>query len=142
MGPELVLAIDACITESSALVVDIGKKVAQIVKLKKQCRRLGEDAKVLEQMLNKRRAAIQSIETLQDFQQCLENINAFVQSCQTYGPLDRVLEVLWRKKYPALKKEVSAVKEVFIFESIVRRSFSHLSRNQADFHVTDGARCS
>jgi len=120
MGQELLLAVDSCITESSALVVAIIKKVVEITKFKKKCAKLGEEAQILLLLLANRKSAIQSLQTLEEFKGCINSINQFADTCKSYGVLNVSYEVLIRRKYSSLVRKVSALKEVFILESVVR----------------------
>jgi len=65
MGPELILAADACATESAALVVQIVKTAAKVVKLKRKCKILARDAMLLKTLLENNRSAIDSFQTLE-----------------------------------------------------------------------------
>lgn len=111
-------AIDACATESAALVITIIKKINEVRKFKSKCIKLGQDAQVLQNLLDKNRPAITSFQTLQDFEACLKRINEFVDSCASHSILDAALEVFIRRKYPALRKEVNGLRVIFLFESV------------------------
>jgi hypothetical protein len=119
MVAELALAIDTCATESSALVVAIVKKINEVRKFKSKCIKLGQDAQVLQNLLNKSRPAITSFQTLEDFDACLKRIKDFVDSCASRSILNVAFEVFIKRKYPALKKEVNGLTAIFLFESVV-----------------------
>lgn len=119
MGPELALAIDTCATESSALVITIIKKVGEVRKFKSKCVKLGKDALVIQQLLGKNKSAIESLQTLADIQGCLYRIQSFVDSCTSYNVLNVTYEVFVKRTYTALRKEVYALREIFLFESVV-----------------------
>jgi hypothetical protein len=119
MVVELALAIDTCATESSALVVAIVKKINEVRKFKSKCIKLGQDAQVLQNLLDKNRPAITSFRTLDDFGACLKRIKDFVDSCASRNILEVAFEVFIKRKYPALKKEVNYLRGIFVFESVV-----------------------
>jgi hypothetical protein len=119
MGPELALAIDACMTESSPMVISIVKKVNEVRKFKGKCVKLGREATVLLQLLEINKSAIKSIQTIQDFKACLNGINAFAEASKTFTWIDSTKEVFWKNTYHTLRKQIAALKEVFIFESVV-----------------------
>jgi hypothetical protein len=122
MGLELALAIDACATESSALLVQIVKKAAQVIKLKKKCKILARDAMLLKTLLDSNRSAIEEFQTLERILKCLRAIDDFVTACQNYDLGERLLEVVFTGEFPRLRKECRALRELFCFEATVRSS--------------------
>jgi hypothetical protein len=121
MGPELALAIDTCVTESTALVITIVKKIHEVRVWKRRCKNLGSDALTLTELLDKRRSAIQSIASLRALKDCLEKVASFVEACATYNLVEVSIDVLLKRTYPSLRKELLALRELFLFESVVSR---------------------
>lgn len=119
MGPELALAIDGCVTESTALIVSLIKKVYQVRQLKKKCESLGKQAKILVHLLDKNRAAITSFQSLGQFTVCLNRIDTFVSAINQSSLFDRTVEVFWNHEYQSLTKCITSVKEIFVVESVV-----------------------
>lgn len=118
MGPELALAIDGCVTESTALIVSLIKKVYQVRQLKKKCESLGKQAKILVHLLDKNRAAITSFQSLGQFTVCLNRIDTFVSAINQSSLFDRTVEVFWNHEYQSLTKCITSVKEIFVVESV------------------------
>jgi hypothetical protein len=119
MSPELALAIDACANESATLVGRIVTKAAEVVKLKAKCKALGNDAVLLKTLLDNNKSAIDTFTTLARLQTCLKSIDAFVTTCQDFNAAERVLEIFIKGKFPKLRKECRALREIFCFEATV-----------------------
>jgi hypothetical protein len=127
MGPELALAIDACVTESSALLVSLVKKVNEVRNFKKKCRKLQNHAKILVQLLDKNRSAVKSLQSLQEFDACLKRINGFVDTVSEFNWIDSTWEVFWKHTYRSLTKQIASVKEIFVLESVVRDPIANVA---------------
>jgi hypothetical protein len=126
MDPGLALAITSCVTESASIVHRIIQKAREVRTFKAKCATLGEHAQFLRVLLNSHRSAVESLQTLVDFQTCLHRIEAFVSSCESFSVLDISLEVFVRRTYPALLKEISALKDTFVLESVVSANLALL----------------
>ena len=124
MDPALALAINACVNENTAIINRIIQKIREVRMFKNKCATLGEHAQLLQALLRKHRSAVESFQTLTGFYACLERIEAFVSSCKSLSVLDVSLEVFVKRTYPALLKEISALKNIFLLESVV--SLNHI----------------
>jgi len=113
------LAIDACVNENTAIINRIIQKIKEVRTFKSKCAALGEHTRLLRALLVKHSSAVESFQTLRDFRACLEHIEEFVSSCKQFSVLDVSLEVFVKRTYPALLKEISELKEIFLFESVV-----------------------
>ncbi|KAI9776084.1 MAG: hypothetical protein M1839_000597 [Geoglossum umbratile] len=118
MDPALALAIDACVSENVAIISRIIQKIREVRAFKSKCATLGEHARLLQALFKKHRSAVESLQTLTDFQACLERIEAFASSCKSLSVLGVSLEVFVRRTYPALLREISALKNIFLLESV------------------------
>ncbi|KAN0094155.1 kinase-like protein [Hyaloscypha variabilis] len=118
MDPVLNLAINACVSENVAIINRIIQKIKEVRTFKTKCAALGEHAQLLQALLKRHKSAVESFQTLTDFHACLERIEAFVSSCKSLSVLDVSLEVFVKRTYPALLKEISALKNTFLLESV------------------------
>jgi hypothetical protein len=116
MTPELALAVTATIDEGSSLLIKIGKKVNEARKFRRKCALVNADAKLLLKLLEKNQEAIDGLETLNAFKQCLADIRSFVASCASWSKVDVGLEVFVRHRFPALREKTRALIEKFTFE--------------------------
>lgn len=119
MGPELALAIDACASESSMIIVSIIRKINEVNHLKGKCTELGREAQSILSILWKNKHAIQSLQTLQEFKACLDGVDAFVTSAKTFTWASSAKEVFWNRSYRSLRSRLAALREVFVLESVV-----------------------
>ena len=131
MPAELALAIDSCVTETTGLVVVISKKIGEAVKFKRKCKKLGKEAKHLQFLLEKRSDAIKDLQTVAEFYKCFADIEKFVESCTKRSTAQVVWEVLYTRDFPAIRKRISALKDVFLLESVVRFELFLLGLNSA-----------
>lgn len=129
MDPALAIAIDTCVTESTALVIKTIRKLNEVRVFKRKCAKLGNDAFTLTELLDKRRSAVDSLQSLQALKECLQRVSSFVESCAALNLVGVSMEVFVKRTYPSLRKELSALREMFLFESVVSMSIhvaSHL----------------
>jgi hypothetical protein len=123
MPAELALAIDSCVTETTSLVVVIFKKIREVVKFKGKCKKLGKEATHLQFLLESHRDAIKDLQTLAEFRKCFADIEKFVESCTKRNAAQVMWEVLYTRDFPAIQKRISALKDVFLLESVVSFEF-------------------
>lgn len=121
MTPELALAIDACASDSAALIVKLIKKINEVRVFKRKCGQLGAEAKLLNKTLTKNKASIKDFETLERFSTCLDRIEKFVESCTSMGYTEISWEVFFKHEFRRLRKEALALRALFTFESVVCR---------------------
>lgn len=122
MAPELTLAIQSCVTESTTLLIVLVKKINEVRGLRKKCEALGNQACILVYLLGKNRDAITSFKTLGQFTACLNRIDAFVSAIKQSRFFERSLKLYWTHEYQSLTSEISSVKSIFIVESVVCNS--------------------
>jgi hypothetical protein len=101
MTPELALGITATIDEGSSLLIKIGEKVNEARKFRRKCALASADAELLLKLLSKNQEAIDGLETLNAFKQCLADIESFVTSCANWSKVDVGLEVFIRHRFLA-----------------------------------------
>ncbi|KAN0070870.1 hypothetical protein V8E54_011035 [Elaphomyces granulatus] len=118
MDPGLALAITACVDENTAIINRVIQKIREVRTFKTKCEALGKHARLLQTLLQKHSSAVESFQTLRDLQACLKRIEGFVSSCKLFSVLDVSLEVFVKRTYPALLKEISELKEIFLLESV------------------------
>jgi hypothetical protein len=135
MPAELGLAIDSCVTETTSLVVVIFKKIREVVKFKGKCKKLGKEAKHLQFLLEVRSNAIKDLQTVAEFRTCFADIENFVESCTKRNTAQVVWEVLYTRDFPAIRKRISALKDVFLLESVVSFKLFILGLNSAKTSV-------
>jgi hypothetical protein len=116
MTPELVLAITATVDEGSSLLIKISKRVNEARKFRSKCALVNADAKLLLKLLEKNKEAVDGLETLDAFKQCLADIESFVTSCASWSKIDVGLEVFIHRRFPALREKTRALIEKFTFE--------------------------
>lgn len=119
MEAQLALAIEACVVESTALLVSLVKKINEVRKLKKKCEALGKQAKILVELLDKNSAAITTFQTVGQFKACLHRIDAFVSAVSQSSLMYRTMEVFWRNEYQSITADITWVKGFFVAESVV-----------------------
>jgi hypothetical protein len=119
MPAELALAIESCVIETASLVVVIFKKIREVVKFKGKCKKLGKEAKHLQFLLEKRSDAIKDLQTVSEFRKCFADIEKFVESCTKWNTAQVMWEVLYTRDFLAIRKRISALKDVFLLESVV-----------------------
>jgi hypothetical protein len=124
MGPELALAIEACVIETSSLIVSLVKKINEVRLFKKKCSRLGREAVLLHQLLDSKRSAVRGLQTIHNFKFCIRKVEDFVDSCRTWSISTVGLEVFVRHEYSSLVTELNALRDVFIFDSVVGSQIS------------------
>jgi len=123
-------AIDACVNDSTVIVFMIGKKIHEVVKFKEKCRELHREAELLSRLLNKHRSAIESFSTIDDFDQCLKDIEKFVNKSTENSIFGTAIEVVIKHEYPAILKRVARLKDMFLLESVVSKSDTTLLRQR------------
>lgn len=119
MEPALALAIDSCVNESSAIISSVIRKINEVRVFKRKCEKLRGDAETLTKLLERRKSAVDSLQTLQNLENCLQGVKNFVESCTSLNVVNVGFEVFVRRKYPALRKELHELREIFVFESVV-----------------------
>ncbi|KAL7962116.1 kinase-like domain-containing protein [Trichoderma compactum] len=118
MGPELALAVQGCVTESTALLFALIKKINEVRGLKKECEALGNRATILVHLLDKNRDAITSFRRLGQFTACLNRIDAFVSAINQSRFYDKASRLFWTQEYLSLTGEVLSIKSIFLVESV------------------------
>jgi hypothetical protein len=129
VDPALALAIDGCVNDSVSIVWRIGKKVKQVIEFKTRCLDLYDHAKLLRRLLERHQSEINNFETLGGFTKCLTDIEHFVDDCQKLRLLGGVVaEVLFKRRYQQLLKDLTAAKDIFALESFVSSDQDQLSQ--------------
>jgi 3-methyladenine DNA glycosylase AlkD len=120
MDPALDLAINACVNDTASIIAKLLKKLNEVRVFKRKCIKLGKEVAIVHQLLDSKRAAIRDLQTLQNFEACVKRVEDFVNKCKTWNVVDVSIEVFVRHGYPFLMKELYGLREVFIFDSVVR----------------------
>ncbi|KAK4060553.1 uncharacterized protein Triagg1_10678 [Trichoderma aggressivum f. europaeum] len=120
MGSELALAVQDCVTESTALLFPLIKKINEVRALKKECEVLGIRANILVHLLDKHRGAITSFGRLGQFTACLNRIDAFVSAINQCRSYDKALRLYWTQEYLSLIGQILSIKSIFLVESVTQ----------------------
>jgi len=130
MTPELALAIDEVSVETATLLVKLYQKIKTVYAFKAQCQSLGEDAKAIQQLLDKNQNTVDKLESAKELRNVLQDVIDFVGKCESGNILSFSLDVFVKKRYPALKGRIISLKEKIMFESQVCSQFTSNVRDR------------
>ncbi len=119
MDPALAFAINSCINETASIIVKFVGKLNEIRVFKRKCERLGKEITVFHQLLDSKREAVKTLQTLREFEACVTRAEEFVNKCVLWNVVNISLEVFVRHEYPSLMKKLYGLREVFVLDSVV-----------------------
>ncbi|PNP60526.1 hypothetical protein THARTR1_00550 [Trichoderma harzianum] len=123
MGPDLALAIQGCVADSTALLVELKKKINASGIFKEKCEALGTQAKILVHLLDKHRDAVTTLRRVGQITACLNRIDAFVSGIKQCKFHDQDLKKFWTHEYLSLTCDILTNKSVFLVESVTEILF-------------------
>lgn len=126
MGPELALAIDACVTETTSLLVKILKTADEVRHHKEKCLALGTEARSLQRLLEKHRSNIRTLETVKQFNALFRDIDDFVVLSKTWTIVGATIDALFGHRFRKLMDRSKKIKQSFTLEAIVSIRFIYL----------------
>ncbi|KAF8854351.1 hypothetical protein BDZ45DRAFT_676994 [Acephala macrosclerotiorum] len=118
MDAPLGLAIESCVVETSSLIIALIKKINEVRVFKDKCIKLYKEVSLLHELLDRKRSAVGTLHTIHSFKSCIRKVENFVDSCRTWSISTVGLEVFVRHEYPSLLKELNALRDIFVFDSV------------------------
>jgi hypothetical protein len=123
MGPELALAIDACVTESASLLVIIFKNANEVRHHKEKCLALGEEARRLRDLLEANKTHIRTLETVKQFTVLVHDIDCFVALSKTWTIVGAALDTWFAHDFRKLMNRCEKIKKALVLEAAVSVAF-------------------
>src|SRR6266480_5623459 len=117
---ELALAIDACIAETTPVVIKIIETAIEVVHHKEKCLSLGAEAKRLENLLKDKKANLKTLDTVKELVLLIHEIDNFVDLGKTWTILGAAWDTIFKHDYRRLMKRAARIKRELIFEASVR----------------------
>jgi len=126
MAPGLGLAAFGTGKSAVETLIYIIKTVQNVRKLKKQCEKVGELARLLQTVLNGNEKALEDMDTAIKLRLHLRNVAIFVTNCtKTSSFIERTWEVMWVKKHPRLLGEMKDWVLYFLMDASVVLSYHY-----------------
>jgi hypothetical protein len=123
MGPELALAIDACVTGTTSLLMNILKTANEVRHHKEKCLALGKEARSLQRLLEEHKSNIRTLETVKQFKALFHDIDSFVVLSKTWTIVGATIDTLFTHGFRKLMDRSKKIKQTLTLEAIVSIRF-------------------